>query len=173
MRDIRADIRERLESALEAEDAARERVRLLRQMLDAEEARVVNTPAGYKGVVTVTGSMMSTVETVGNGRVIATGTNASGAIITGATEPPRSNSNFLAGIMTRTTPAISLDDFLVKAVRRGVHDKDELRDAAIREGYFPDGTRSPGRVIHAKLLHLLNDGKIQKNGNSFEMKEAE
>ena len=141
MRDIRADLRERLEAAQEAEQAARDRVRLLKQMLEAEDARMMVTPNGSQARVTITGL----------------GTGEDGAL-----------TNFSEILRAVGTPTISLDDYLLKAVRRGVSDKDELRDAAIRDGYFPpNGTRSPGRVIHAKLLHLLKDGKLQKNDDGF------
>jgi hypothetical protein len=68
-----------------------------------------------------------------------------------------------------------LDDFLIKAVRRGVSDKEELRDAAIRAGYFVDATQKPGRVVHAKLTNLVREGSLAyadpEDGSKFALGE--
>lgn len=69
-----------------------------------------------------------------------------------------------AKVDIRIVPAMPLDDFLVQAISRGVRAKGELRDSAIRAGYFQDTKQNPGRVVHAKLLHLVKDGKVRLNG---------
>jgi hypothetical protein len=66
--------------------------------------------------------------------------------------------------MATTVP---LDDFLVKAVRRGVQEKDELRDAAVREGYFNGSLNSPGRVVHAKLTNLVRSGVLAHDKDGY------
>jgi hypothetical protein len=141
MRDIRADLRERLEAAQDAEQAARDRVRLLKQMLEAEEARMAVAPTLGTSNVTVTGAAAAS----GNGT--ATLLDAVSALHEAASK-------------AINAPPIPLDDFLVKAVRRGVHDKEELRDTAIRGGYFPNTSHSPGRVVHAKLTNLVRSGVL-------------
>jgi hypothetical protein len=61
------------------------------------------------------------------------------------------------------TPACALDDFIVKTIKRGITDKEEIRDAAIRAGYFADSVQSPGRVVHAVLVNLVRDGRVVTN----------
>ncbi len=132
MRDIRADLRERLEAAEAEAKAATDRVQIIKGMLEAEEARFASAqpilPGSIVGVL-----------------------------------PER-----IPGI----SPSLSLDDFLVKAVRRGVSDKEELRDAAIREGYFMGSNQAPGRVVHAKLTNLVRDGSLKKVGDHYMTKGA-
>ena len=124
MRDIRADLRERLEAehaafkVLEEQLAASEdRMVSMQQLLELEEARLASVAISQP-----------------NGPVI---------------------------------PTESIDHFLVKAVQRGVSDKEELRDAAIRAGYFTDSKQAPGRVVHAKLMNLLREEQIAKAGEGF------
>ena len=125
MRDIRQDLRERLEAkrqqrirhelALEQCDAA---IRSYEALLAEEEARV-----------------------------------AAPMLHATALGPLAPNG------ATRPTPTLSLDDFIVKAVGEGVTTKDEIRDRAVAAGYF-QGAESPGRVIHAKVLHLCNSMRL-------------
>lgn len=71
-------------------------------------------------------------------------------------------------------PLDELDDFLVKTIRRGITDKEEIRDAAIRAGYFAESVQSPGRVVHAVLVNLVRDGRISVDteGKYLEINES-
>lgn len=161
MRDIRADLRERLELAEAQAKAANEHVKLIKGMLEAEEARIAYSPP---------------LEL----KFSSASTNALEASLTVA---DKINADFEASlrniaalrnsIVNDHKPQLpDLDEFLLKAVRRGVHEKDELRDAAVRAGYFEGRVQSPGRIIHATLLHLVKDGRLQKAGDHFTLLEG-
>jgi len=160
MRDIRPDLRERLEAEQAAHanlelalDAVEERIEHLEMMLATEDARFAAEAEAQKHGFTIMPSKEGTApEGVINGRA------PEGAFH--ATPTPAPN------------PAVDIDEFLVKAVARGVKEKDELRDAAIRAGYFNGSQQSPGRVVHAKLLNLVRDGRITKTGDEFAAKAA-
>jgi hypothetical protein len=170
MRDIRADLRERLETAEAAVKAAIAEVEMLKQMLQNEEARFAFSP---RTTTEVSAAAVAAAAVAGGHAVIR---------LQGASPGPvfyRPKSGIFAGggpaIPTNpgpgpmpppTLPGIAtgadLDDFLIRAIRRGVSDKDELRDGAIRAGYFTGSVNSPGRVVHARLTNLVRDGKLAK-----------
>jgi hypothetical protein len=72
-----------------------------------------------------------------------------------------------------SVPPENLDDFLVKAVERGVSAKTELRDTAIRANYFVLSEKNPGRVVHARLLHLVKDGRLRMDAKGGFIPHAE
>jgi hypothetical protein len=146
MRDIRADLRERLEIAQaeavaldQAAADAEARVDAIKALLEAEEARLATS--------NVTPDVAEFTRRVLSGE-------GPGPAFQGITPAP-------------VPPEMPMDDFLVKAVKRGVSQKDELRDAAIRAGYFKGSVSSPGRVVHAKLTNLVKDGTLVKVGDDF------
>lgn len=57
------------------------------------------------------------------------------------------------------TPRMSLSDFLATQIRQGVKDKEALRFAAMRAGYFENG-ESAGRATHATLLNMQRGGRL-------------
>lgn len=153
MRDIRPDLRERLEIA-EAEfrrleallHMAEDRMLSVKELLEAEEARIAadNTASSF--------NTASSLEAL-TARVMSNRVSSS-------TSGP-------APFAPSAAPAIILDEFLLKAVRRGVGDKGELRDAAIQAGYFKSSANSPGRVVHARLTNLVREGQLAKDGERF------
>jgi hypothetical protein len=178
MRDIRADLRERLETAEASVKAGIAEVEMLKQMLQNEEARFAFSP---RTTSEVSATAVAAAVTGGHSLIRIHGGPGTGYRAVGGTITTGSTGNY-SGPGASTTPISSngtltvtgalnaaatvtgadLDDFLVRAVRRGVYDKDELRDGAIRAGYFTGSINSPGRVVHARLTNLVRDGKLAK-----------
>ena len=58
------------------------------------------------------------------------------------------------------TPKLPLDDFIMGQLQSGPKLKEELRESAEAAGYFKATATSPGRVIHATVLHLVRDRRV-------------
>jgi hypothetical protein len=168
MRDIRADLRERLETAEATVKAAIAEVEMLKQMLQNEEARFTFSPRTMTEV-----SAAAVAAATGGGQATLRFHHAPGIVV-------RKISHFAGGgaaapatdtVPPSSVPGITsgsdLDEFLIKAVRRGVSDKDELRNSAIRAGYFLGSVNSPGRVVHARLTNLVREGKLAKVNDQY------
>lgn len=153
MRDIRADLRERLEAAQATLKAAESRVQAIQNMLEAEEARYVFAPPKiYSTQASATAAAAAVAAESGAYMVVGTG-GAGGGVA-------KTLFALANGVVQAAVTQMPLDDFLIKAVRRGVNDKEELRDAAIGAGYFVETKQKPGRVVHAKLTNLVREGSL-------------
>lgn len=64
-----------------------------------------------------------------------------------------------------TAPTMPLDDFFVQQVQtKSPRSKDDLKEAAIKAGYFPDVTTA-GRATHTTLLNITRANRIRNLGN--------
>jgi len=111
MRDIRADIKERIEAA-----QAREK------RLETELEEVMNYIDDLQTLLSAENSRLKTADVA---------------------EPP-------------TKPEEDLDKFIVRLVKRQAQEKPDIAVAVQAAGYIKPG-QSAGRVVHAKLLGMVND----------------
>jgi hypothetical protein len=64
--------------------------------------------------------------------------------------------------ITPQAPQLSLADFLVRKLSEtGPLSKDDLRNLAMKEGYFAD-TESAARAMHATLMDILRSERIRQ-----------
>ncbi|WP_156368939.1 hypothetical protein [Methylobacterium sp. Leaf100] len=127
MRDIRADLQERLEIlAARESEVVREHNRHMREL----EQRLENATKSLQEERSAIQSMMA-VEMRRHG----------------------DDSRIHA-------PLLPLQDFVVReAFKRGITSKEDLRLAAVKAGYFPDG-ETGGRQIHTTVLNLTRANRL-------------
>jgi hypothetical protein len=166
MRDIRSDLRERLEAAEVALKTASAEVEMLKLMLQNEEARFAFAPRTTGEVsaaaVAAASDGQATIQVRSPLFRLRPIGPAAPMLSVPSLEPQPNNS---------TVTGADLDEFLIRAVKRGVSDKDELRDAAIRAGYFTGSVNSPGRVVHARLTNLVRDRKLAKMNDQYVLED--
>ena len=55
-------------------------------------------------------------------------------------------------------------EFLLHLLLDGPKSKDELREAALRAGYFADGA-AVGRALHATLINIQRNGSVEESNS--------
>ena len=131
MRDIRGDLRERLESVTARIEAENEAYSSERRRLEAEHAKKSGELTERR-----------------NALLLLINSETEGQSLDGDRElPPLPNT-------------LSLKDFFLTKVRQQTMNKEDLKDAAERVGYFKDG-ELPGRVTHTTLLNLVSSHQLK------------
>jgi len=146
MRDIRADLQERVKLLDEQINAAQAQFdKYLEQIKSEHETRLKDLKAELEAVNHLLG-----IEHRRHG---------------GAAPPAKTQAE-----AQRSAPPQPLADFLVrKLAEHGPMPQDKLRVLAIQEGYFPDGDAERG--VPAVLLHVVKSGLIRQlpNGDFAEV----
>jgi hypothetical protein len=138
MRDIRSDLRERLEDVTARLEAENEAYSSERRRLEVEHAKKLDELAHRR--------------------------NALLLLINGETEDEASGGDRAFPSLSET---LSLKDFFLTKVReRATMNKEDLKDAAERAGYFKD-CEAPGRVTHTTLLNLVSSRQLKITPDGF------
>ena len=76
--------------------------------------------------------------------------------------PPQQMGGIPPAAPPPTSPQLSLADFFVRKLTEiGPMSKDDLRNLAIKEGYFPDA-ESAGQRVDATLLDIVREDRIRR-----------
>ena len=133
MRDIRSDLQERATLIEEQVSAAHTHFqKIVQQLQNERDARVAELKSEFAAL----------------GKVMEAELRRTGNVPPVVTSPP--------------PPQLSLADFFVlKLNESGPMSKDELRNLAVKEGYFPDA-ETADRGVHATLIDFVRGDRIRQ-----------
>ena len=134
MRDIRNDIKERLD------EATARRTKIVAEFEQQQQALVMRRTSALSGLEREIATLQNLFD-IESRRM--------GPTVTGPGVPAHQ-------------PTLPLADFIVNTtIQTGPRTKDELRALAERAGYFPEGIG--GRTIHATTMNLLRANKLAED----------